>query len=228
MERRKVGQDIQKMKRWQEDQQLKNIMEEREREKQQEKAARERVLAQIAQDKADRAARFSNNQSQVQNNPQISVQRTPSTTNSNITRLQFKLPDGSSHTHEFASSELLEAVRVYISANLNLSFNNYVLSTAFPRREFTDNNNGETLADLGLVPNAVVLVLPNNQSTVSTRSGGFIRGLFWTLVAPFLNIFDYLRSFIFGNGTRQMSSTTREAIKRTSADAGEASTSRYC
>lgn len=117
-------------------------------------------------------------------------------------------------------------VRAYISTNLNLPFSNYMLSTAFPRREFTDNNNVETLADLGLAPNAVVLVLPNSQGALSTGSGGFVRGLFWTLVAPFFNVFVYLRSFLFGAGRRPAGGTTREAVKRTSSDSGEASTSR--
>lgn len=227
LERRKVGQDVQKLKRWQEDQQLKNIMEEREREKQQEKAARDRVLAQIAQDKLDRAARFSNNTQQQQQSPQNISSRPIQKSTSNIARLQFKLPDGTSHTHEFPSNEPLQVVRTYISANLNLQFNNYFLSTAFPRREFTDNNNAETLADLGLAPTAVILILPNNQGTVSTRSSGFARGLLWTLIAPFLSIFDYLKSFIFGVGPRQTGSTSRESVKRPSPDVGEPSTSRY-
>lgn len=227
LERRKVGQDVQKLKRWQEDQKLKDILDERQREKQLEKAARDRVLAQIAQDKADRAARFSNTPPQPQNSsPQAPVQRAPSV-NSNTARLQFKLPDGSSHTHDFASSEPLEVVRAYISTNLNLPFTNYVLSTAFPRREFTNNNNAETLADLGLAPNAVVLVLPGNQGTVSTRSTGFIRGLFWALITPFFNIFDYLRTFVFGGGTGQRSSTNQDAARRSSPDVGGASTSRF-
>lgn len=225
IERRKVGQDVQKLKRWQDDQTLKNVLEEREREKQQEKAARDRVLAQIAQDKADRAARFSNTPPQVQNTPPPPIQR-PAPVRSNTARLQFKLPDGTSHTHDFESSEPLEVVRTYISTNLNLAFNSYVLSTAFPRREFTDNNNAESLADLGLAPNAVVLVLPVNQGAISTRSTSFMRGLFWSIVAPFFSIFEYVRSFVFGGGPRQHGSTTGSSVRRPSPDAAEASTSR--
>lgn len=58
LERRKTGQEVQKMKKLQEDQELKQLKEEREKEKRWEKEARDRVLAQIAQDKADRAERF--------------------------------------------------------------------------------------------------------------------------------------------------------------------------
>lgn len=199
------------------------MLEEREREKRAEQAARERVLAQIAQDKAERAARFSGSSPPAPTTQTTPVQR-PVPTNSNRARLQFRLPDGSSHTHEFASDEPLETVRSYIRANLNLTFGNYVLSTAFPRREFTDNNNAETLADLGLAPNAVVLVLPAQQRAVARSDGGFIRGLFWSMVAPFLSFFGYLKIFLFGTGREEVA-TTREP-ERAAPDVTQASTSR--
>lgn len=226
IERRKMGQDVLKLKRWQEDQQLKNIKEERDREKREEQAARQRILAQIEQDKADRAARFGGS-SQAPSQPKTSPQpEKRATVDSNTARLQFKLPDGSTHTQDFPSSECLQTVRNYIKSNLNLPFSNYVLSTAFPRREFTDNDNGETLADLGLVPNAVVLILPINHGTVASRPGGGLSGLFWTLITPFLNVFGYLRLFIFGS-SRTPQQNGRESSKRPADSSAEASTSRY-
>lgn len=53
-----MGQEVQKLKKWQEDQELKQLVEEREKEKRLEKEHRDRVLAQIAQDKAERIAKF--------------------------------------------------------------------------------------------------------------------------------------------------------------------------
>lgn len=53
-----MGQEVQKMKKHQEDQELKQLVEEREKEKRLEKEHRDRVLAQIAQDKAERIAKF--------------------------------------------------------------------------------------------------------------------------------------------------------------------------
>lgn len=221
-----MGQDVQKLKRWQEDQQLKNIMEEREREKREEQAARQRILAQIEQDKADRAARFGTT-SQAPSQPKTSPQpEKRGTVDSNTARLQFKLPDGSSHTQNFPSGECLQTVRNYIRSNLNLPFSNYVLSTAFPRREFTSNDNAETLADLGLVPNAVVLILPVSQGTVVSRPGGGLGGLFWTLITPFLNVLGYLRLFIFGSSTTAQQNN-RDSAKRPADSNAEASTSRY-
>jgi hypothetical protein len=51
MERRKIGQEVQKLRRWQQDQELKNLKEERQKAKAEEAAARERVLKQIAEDR---------------------------------------------------------------------------------------------------------------------------------------------------------------------------------
>lgn len=222
MERRQMGQNVQKMKRWQEDQELKNLKEEREKEKREEQAARERILAQIAEDKAERAAKFPNSTP-----PQPPREKSPQPVKRPLTdmsraRLQFKLPDGSSHAHDFPSSETLQTVRTYIRVNVKLPFSNYILSTAFPRREFTDNNNSETLADLGLAPNAVVLILPLSQGVVSTNSGGSaLTVLFWSLLSPFLSIFDYIKAFVYGRSSQQQPSP-KEPVKRP-AETGESS-----
>lgn len=214
MERRKVGQDVQKLKKWQEEEQLKNFMAEREREKREQQAARDRVLAQIEQDKADRAARFGSN---VTPHPEASpAPERRVLSNPDVARLQFKLPDGTAHTHNFPSGESLQTVHAYIRANLNVPFNNYVLSTAFPRREFTDNNNAETLADLGLAPNAVVLILPVNQGVVSSTRGRGLADLFWTLLAPILSVFDYVRNFVFGRSNQ--GHTTRDGGSKRPAE----------
>lgn len=177
-------------------------------------------MAQIAQDKAERAAKFSTSPQ-----PQRDVSPQPvkkPVADMNKARLQFKLPDGSSHAHEFSSNETLQTVRNYIVSNVRLPFNNYVLSTAFPRREFTDVNNSDTLADLGLVPTAVVLVLPLNQGVVSTNNGGSLSVLFWSLLSPFLSIFEYIRIFIFGRPSQQPQSSQKETVKRP-AETGESS-----
>jgi len=51
MERRKTGQEVQKLRRWQQDQELKHLKEDRRKEKAEEAAAREQVLRQIAEDR---------------------------------------------------------------------------------------------------------------------------------------------------------------------------------
>ncbi|CAG9860691.1 unnamed protein product [Phyllotreta striolata] len=196
IDRRKMGQNAQQLKKWQEDQELKQMMEEREREKRENKQARDRVLAQIAQDRAERQSR-SQIQPQPAAEPAKPVSQSPPKPPSNITRLQFKLPDGSSTTHEFQNSDTLETVVFYIKTSLQLPFSEFTLSTMFPRREFTDNDHSQTLVDLQLSPTAVVLVLPHSGPVVP-NSNGFLTSLMYGLLAPILGIFNYLRSLMFG------------------------------
>lgn len=63
---------------------------------------------------------------------------------SSTSRLQFKLPDGSSTMQEFPNSDSLQSVINFVKANLKLS-GDFRLSTAFPRREFTQNDYSQSL-----------------------------------------------------------------------------------
>ncbi|XP_018328807.1 UBX domain-containing protein 4 [Agrilus planipennis] len=211
LKRRKVGQDVQKLKRWQEEQDLKQLVEQREKQKREEQQARQRVLAQIAQDKAERAAKFASPGSSAQSpptQPTAPITAPPKlSSNPNTARLQLRLPDGSSHTHEFASSATLQDVREFIAANLNMAFRTYTLSTMFPRREFSENDYSQTLADLQLVPNAVILILPINHTTVSNRNGGFF-SVIWFFFTPFVTFFVWLKSRVMAFGGPNDGGTT--------------------
>lgn len=199
LERRKTGQNVQQMKRWQQDEELKQLKEERDREKRENQAARDRVLAQIAQDKAERAARFSKQGSaSAPSIPQATAQASRVTPRGNSTRLQFRLPEGNLHTHEFEISDSLQRVHQYIQNEMTLPFTNYTISTTFPRREFNESDNSQTLMDLGLVPNAVILILPQGQGGASTSTSGLLSSMFWWILSPLLSIYDFMVGFIFG------------------------------
>ncbi|XP_060536216.1 UBX domain-containing protein 4-like isoform X2 [Cylas formicarius] len=223
LERRKVGQEAQKFKMRREDQELKQLMEEREKDRKLEKEARERVLAQIAQDKAERAARFSPAASSTPKTDEL-ARPTPGTSRShqesNAARLLFKLPDGSIKTQEFSSFDKLQSVVNFIKANLNLPFTNFTLSTTFPRRQFSANDYAETLLDLQLTPNAVILILPvNSGGTVSTSSAsGSVSGFIWSLFVPLFQLFNILKAFISGGNSNHDgnggASSSRIASKR--------------
>lgn len=200
LERRKAGQNVQSLKRWQQDNEMKELLEERNKDKKEKQEAKKRVLDQIAQDRLERASKFVN-VSTTQNPSETSAstsQVTHRVVNSNVARLQFKLPDGSSHTHEFSSSSTLQEVRNFINSNLNLTFRNYTLSTTFPRREFTEENSTNTLVELELVPNAVILILPVKLGVVATNSDSWMTTFFWSFVSPFLDLFNYIKSKIYG------------------------------
>ncbi|XP_019870439.1 UBX domain-containing protein 4 isoform X2 [Aethina tumida] len=200
IERRKMGQDVQQLKRWQEDQEMLKLKEERERERRENQAARDRVLAQIEQDKAERAAKF--------NQPSISPSaQAPSSSSSvsqrivksDVAKLQFKLPDGSTHTHEFPSGDKLRSVREHIAKNVALNLGAYTLSTTYPKRELTDVDDDRSLLELRLTPTAVVLILPVNRTgAVSTNQQSGFMGMIWFVLSPIVGLLTFLKGMVFG------------------------------
>jgi len=210
IERRKLGQDVLKMKRWQQEQEVKQRLEERAREKREETAARDRVRRQIEEDKREKAAKFAAQNANLSNQNRLpageNIDNIGGATGAtskfcNTARLQLRLPDGGYNTHEFDAHSLLQDVIDYIKSNLNLGFQNFILSTTFPRREFTMNDASMTLMDLNLTPNAVILILPTNtEGTVASQSSGFT-AMIWYILTPLLNFFGYLRGLVMGNSS---------------------------
>lgn len=84
----------------------------------------------------------------------------PAPSNATVTRIQFRLPSGYSHTGQFEPSSTLRALRTYVIENIELPFRQFAMSMSFPRRELTNEENDKTLMELELVPTAVILILP--------------------------------------------------------------------
>lgn len=61
---------------------------------------------------------------------------------------------------QFEPSITLRALRNYVLENIDLPFRQFAMSTSFPRRELTNEENDKTLLQLELVPSAVILILP--------------------------------------------------------------------
>lgn len=122
----------------------------------------------------------------------------PSRQDSNITRLQFRLPDGSSLTQQFSADDTLDCVRNYLLDNTNPRLSDFRLSTPFPRREYNAADYCQSLRELELTPCAVVLVMPIKRSIISSPSSG-IASLVWILLGPLVTMFNYLRTSIFGS-----------------------------
>ncbi|XP_064875143.1 UBX domain-containing protein 4-like isoform X2 [Oncorhynchus nerka] len=170
MERRKMGKEMLDFKRKNEDEKTKRIMDERSREKAEEKAARERVKAQIALDRADRAARYANNQEEVEAARLAALQARQAEAEakkeivhrerSAIARIQFRLPDGSFFTRQFSSEARLNEARQFAFNEVGNRYGNFSLATMFPRREFTADDLGKTLLELELAPGASIVLLP--------------------------------------------------------------------
>nr|CAD7201856.1 unnamed protein product [Timema douglasi] len=230
LERRQVGQEVQNMRRLQQDQEIKLLKEERQREKAEDAAARGRILKQIEQDRAERAARFNSEKAAQQEElskrqqEQLAEQARQlaekQASSSSVAHIQFRIPNDSPHTHKFAATDTLGDVYTYLNSQLNLPFREFSLFTNFPRRELSQSSNSQTLRDLELVPSAVILILPlanalvvlsstaedgeieTSSGSVVTSSGdvSVVTRFIRTLITPIFAIYNYVWSLVFGRG----------------------------
>ncbi|XP_022817026.1 UBX domain-containing protein 4 [Spodoptera litura] len=206
MERRAQGKGVAELKRWQADQELKQIQEERRREKMENNLARQRILEQIAQDRRERRAR--DGPPPAPPAPPAAPPAPPAqptATSGDVgtgARIQFKLPDGTSHTAHFHADGTLADVQRYVADNLQLSTSSFALWTAFPRRELTEA--AASLRGLQLAPSAALLVLPRrpapavaSPSSVATIIT-FFSQLFTTMILePSQTFLVWLRTRLF-------------------------------
>lgn len=205
IERRKMGRDVQKMRQKQQELEVKQAHEERLKEKAEEAAAREKVRQQIAQDKLERKQKELALQQQVQQQQPVEQPkaRTPLPVDATVTRIQFRLPSGNPHMGQFSPTSTLRTLRTYVAENINLPFRQFAMSTSFPRRDLTNEDNDKTLLELELVPTAVILILPlknNNTATTvtSTQDVSFLSRFIWSFFAPVIGIYNYLMGFFSG------------------------------
>ncbi|XP_026231782.1 UBX domain-containing protein 4 [Anabas testudineus] len=212
IERRKTGKDLQDFKRKQEEEKTKRLLEERNREKAEEKAARERVKQQIAMDRADRAARYAKTQEEENaakeallkaRQAEKEARKEPLVKErSTTTRIQFRLPDGSSFTNQFPSQSRLHEALHFAVQEVGNRFSNFSLATMFPRREFTSEDLNKTLLELELAPSASIVLLPrsaNPANTLVQSSRGGIWAILGTLLYPLLAVWRFLSSFLFAS-----------------------------
>ncbi|CAN2389018.1 UBX domain protein 4 [Pristimantis euphronides] len=211
IERRKVGKDMLEYKRKQEDEQARRALEERNREKAEDRAARERIIQQIAQDRADRAARFARSKEEQEAIRAAELQARQAESEARreaaqrerrtVARIQFRLPDGSSFTNQFSSEAALEEARQFAAQMVGNTYGNFSLATMFPRREFTKEDYGKSLLSLELAPSASIVLLPAGRLALAVvqSSDGGVWGFLGTLFYPLLAVWRFLSSFLFSS-----------------------------
>ncbi|CAM9684423.1 unnamed protein product [Lampetra planeri] len=216
VERRKLGKDMTEFKQRKEEEQAKRVMDERNREKAEERAAKDRIRQQIAQDRAERAERYNREKEEVdaarvaaqqakEAEKRAKEQQTQQDRTA-IARIQYRLPDGSYFTNQFASETTLAEARTFAQQVVKNAYGDFTLATAFPRRNFTVDDYPRTLQELGLAPSAAIIVLPGNRTAVAARSPGgtsafSVDGLFalmGTLLLPIVAVWRFLGNFLFG------------------------------
>lgn len=149
------GKDLLEARRKMEEIEMAKIIETRKREKIEEKMAKERVRAQIAADKEARRAKMAGETP----NPSAPVveHATPSSSTSmgntppkkySSTKIQIRLPDGSSVVETFDAKEQLSAVRLFIQLKQGIEVP-FRLMTSFPRKVFDEEDFEKPLEVLG-------------------------------------------------------------------------------
>lgn len=125
--------------------------------------ARERVKAQIEADKAARRLKASGIEPQASPSPpkpaQPPVVATPPK-DYQETRIQIRLPNGSTLVETFKKQEQLSAVRLFVQLKQGDTPGVFPFSmmTTFPRKVFSDEDYDKTLEELQLIPSATIMV----------------------------------------------------------------------
>lgn len=161
---------------------LKQRQEVRKRQ-QEEKAARERILKKIEDDKKERAARDAERKAAAKaadgkENAEYSTFQSPAAKRGDICGLQIRLFDGSTIRNRFPSSSTLEKdVRPWIDVEQQIAGSPYTFKqilAPLPSKSISESEEVQTLQDLGLVPNATLVLVPiaSYQTAYETGGGG--------------------------------------------------------
>lgn len=207
LERRKLGQEMAKLKEFQEEQKRKELQDQLAKERADKIKEKERIKQELEKDRAERAAKYRKEKEvQEKEKEEIKQAKEMEQNKQNIeaeakkrenARIQIRLPDGSSVTNVFPSSDTLQTVYNFVSQRVGTSV---ILSTTFPKRTFTDEDMTQSLLILELVPSAVLIAVPGRTAVISNNpsSGG---GLVSLVLAPLLAIWNFLYTLIFGSAS---------------------------
>jgi len=223
MERRTEGKNLQEFKRQQEEMEAKRNAEERKKDKAEEAAAKERVRAQIAQDRAEKAAKFNQlqqeedekrKQKELEKQQQAAAEAERLVAaRSTTARVQFRLPDGRSQTKSFEADAPLSDVYAFVSDELETGFGrSFSLSTTYPRRQLDTEDMTSQLRDIGLAPSGTIMVLPSMALSSSSSGSGSVIEMLWFLLTPLTFLWSIIQSFFTtaapsASGTRPERST---------------------
>ncbi|KAJ1854548.1 hypothetical protein GGH12_003553 [Coemansia sp. RSA 1822] len=172
--RRKAGQDISEQQERLKEEQMKRDIEKQKQLKDEDKRATARIKQQIEQDKRDRAERLVKEKAErdgtvqpVKEHTSMLKQGLPKIeTSATQTRLQIrpmvqiKGQDGPVRpiTCVFEADQTLKDVIKHVKQQLPGLGHHFKLSMSFPRKDFATSDESKTLRELGLVPNAALIL----------------------------------------------------------------------
>jgi FAS-associated factor 2 len=94
----------------------------------------------------------------------LSLPEEPSSDVPNTTLIRIRLPNGSTHQRRFMASDQLQIVQDWVDGLESHEHLKYSLATTYPRRVYTGSEiMGQSLEELDLAPQAVLLVQPEDE-----------------------------------------------------------------
>lgn len=91
------------------------------------------------------------------------------------TELTFRLTDGTSLKSSFDSQDTLLAAKRWLDGHRTDGHAPYYMQTAWPKQVFTSNHLVQSLVDLSLTPNGVILISPADEFHPATENRGSTR-----------------------------------------------------
>jgi len=201
--------------------------------KAEEKAAREKVREQIRRDRLEKTMKYDTEKKEKE---EILRQKTEADAktqvekkkvDSTIARLQFRLPDGSSVSNTFNAEAKFLVAEAFVKDHVQIA--NIRLTTAFPKHEFNSEDAVKSFRELGLVPNACIIVShgrskssTSNQSSTSLNPMSFLM----FVLAPIFAIFSWIASLFSGNNNSINNSNENQSNQTTTSPYSNQSNSR--
>lgn len=235
LNRRQVGRDIAKAKQERVEQRAKQLAEERRKEKARDLQARESVRAQIAKDKEEKSSQYKKEKAERDARIEAKKAEKAAAKEEEIkllrenTRIQFRLPDGSSFSHVFQSAQTLGELRELVTNHVGSKYGTFSLVATYPRRDLTPDYDSNSLLDLNLAPSGVVMVTTSGKNWLGGQSpSGSSLGntawemlllpftIIWSLITFVLSLFTSNLQSSGSSGSNQ--STTGSQSGRTSSE----------
>ncbi|KFZ20734.1 hypothetical protein V502_03013 [Pseudogymnoascus sp. VKM F-4520 (FW-2644)] len=187
---------------------------------------RERILKQIEDDKAERKARDAARKEQAKimaGTEQPNPFTAPSSEMGSIRRadhcaLKVRLFDGSAISSRFPSEATLEGeVRKWVDQEQQVAESPYIFKhilTPFPNKEISISEEAKSLQDLGLVPNATLILVPIKDFTPAYGKGPGVTGLVSSGVSAGYGLVTSGLTSGFGFAARVLGSVVGDSAQR--------------
>jgi len=185
--------------------------------KSEDKVARERVREQIRLDRLDKTKRFDQERKDradvKRQKTEAHVEATAAEVEkkkvdaSKTARLQFRLPDGSSVSNQFNAEAKFLVAETFIKDHMKAQ--NIRLTTVYPKHEFNSEDMVMSFRELGLVPNASIIVSMGRSALPSTSLNPM--SFFMFVLSPIFAILNWFASlFTGGNGNQDGSPSVQQ------------------